>query len=101
MSVRDKINPDFLYYYDQGKCLNAYEVFGSHLVKNEKGENIGCEFALYAPNAKRVQLVGEWNHFIENQQELYCIDENKSSANHRSIFVLLYSNLNPPNLLKL
>lgn len=75
MSVRDKINPDFLYYYDQGKCLNAYEVFGAHLVKNEKGENIACEFALYAPNAKRVQLVGEWNGFNENQQELYCVDE--------------------------
>ena len=75
MSVREKINPEFLYYYDQGKCLNAYEVFGAHLVKNEKGENIACEFALYAPNAKRVQIVGEWNGFQENQQELFCIDE--------------------------
>ena len=75
MSVRDKINPEFLYYYDQGKCLNAYEVFGAHLVKGANFENVGCEFAVYAPNAKRVQLVGEWNGFNENQQELYCVDE--------------------------
>lgn len=75
MSVREKINPEFLYYYDQGKCLNAYEVFGAHLVKDKDFKNVGCEFAVYAPNAKRVQLVGEWNGFNENQQELFCVDE--------------------------
>ena len=75
MLVRDRINKDFLYYFDQGESIDSYKVFGAHLVKNEKGENIACEFALYAPNAKRVQLVGEWNGFNENQQELFCVDE--------------------------
>ena len=75
MRVRDRINKDFLYYFDQGKCLNAYDVFGAHLVKDENGNKIGCEFCLFAPNARRVDLVGEWNGFVENQQELYCIDE--------------------------
>ena len=74
MSVREKIDGNFLYYFDQGLSTNSYEVFGAHLVKDEDGNNIACEFCLYAPNAKRVELVGEWNGFNENQQELYCID---------------------------
>ena len=75
MLVRDRINKDFLYYFDQGESIDSYKVFGAHLVKNEKGENIACEFCLFAPNARRVDLVGEWNNFEENKQELYCIDE--------------------------
>ncbi len=72
--IRDKINPDFLYYFDQGKCLNAYDVFGAHLVKNEKNEVVGCEFCLFAPNARKVDLIAEWNDFQIGRQELYCID---------------------------
>ena len=34
MSVREKINGDFLYYFDQGKVTDAYQVFGAHLVKD-------------------------------------------------------------------
>ena len=75
MAIRERINKDFLYYFDQGLCLDAYKVFGSHLIKDENGKNIACEFCLYAPNAKRVEIVGEWNNFTMNQQELYCIDE--------------------------
>ncbi len=73
--VREKINHDFLYYFDQGKSLNSYDVFGAHLVKNEKNEIIGCEFCLYAPNANRVEIIAEWNNFELGRQELYCVDE--------------------------
>ncbi len=75
MGVREKIDANFLYFFDQGQSYKSYEVFGAHLVKDEKGNNVACEFCLYAPNAKRVQLVGEWNNFEENKHELYCIDE--------------------------
>ena len=75
MGVREKIDANFLYFFDQGQSYKSYEVFGAHLVKDEKGNNVACEFCLYAPNAKRVQLVGEWNNFEENRHELYCIDE--------------------------
>lgn len=74
MSVREKIDSNFLYYFDQGQSYDAYNVFGAHLVKDDNGNNVACEFCLYAPNAKRVQLVGEWNDFKENQHELFCID---------------------------
>ena len=75
MAVRDRIDNNFLYFFDQGECLDAYKVFGAHLVKDDNGNIIACEFCLYAPNASRVELVGEWNGFNENQHELYCIDE--------------------------
>ena len=74
MSIKDKIDGNFMYFFDQGECLDAYNYFGAHLVKNEDGKNIACEFCLYAPNADRVEIVGEWNDFKENQQELFCID---------------------------
>lgn len=63
MSLRDKIDGNFLYYYDQGLSTDSYNIFGAHLVKNEKGEYIACEFTLYAPNARSVEIVGEWNDF--------------------------------------
>lgn len=75
MSVRDMIDGNFLYFFDQGQSLEAYKVFGAHLVKDDSGKNIACEFCLYAPNANRVELVGEWNDFKENQHELFCVDE--------------------------
>lgn len=62
MSIREKIDSNFLYLFDQGKCTNAYEFFGSHLIKKE-GKMVGVEFLLYAPNAKYVDVLGEWNDF--------------------------------------
>ncbi|MBQ9448428.1 MAG: 1,4-alpha-glucan branching protein GlgB [Acholeplasmatales bacterium] len=73
--VRDKIDGNFLYFFDQGECYNAYDIFGAHVVKDAKGNIVGCEFCLFAPNARRVEIVAEWNGFFPNSQELYCIDE--------------------------
>lgn len=74
MAIRDLINKDFLYYFDQGVCYDAYNYFGAHLIKNDKKEIIGCEFLLYAPNATRVEIIGDWNNFERGKHELYCID---------------------------
>ena len=70
MSVREKINGDFLYYFDQGKVTDAYQVFGAHLVKDEYGNMVACEFALYAPNADHIYIIGEWNYYQEGQTEM-------------------------------
>lgn len=45
--------------FHEGHCLDAYKVFGSHFVK-EKGIN-GVRFNVYAPNAKKVFVVGSFN----------------------------------------
>ena len=57
--IRSKIDSTFMYYFDQGKCLEAYNVFGAHLNKDENGNILGCEFCLYAPNANYVAVVGD------------------------------------------
>ena len=36
--VRDKIDGNFLYFFDQGQCYNAYDIFGAHVVKDDKGK---------------------------------------------------------------
>lgn len=61
--VKEKIDSNFLYYFDQGKSFESYQVFGSHLIKDDFGHNIGVEFALYAPNAKCVNILAEFNNF--------------------------------------
>ncbi len=76
MAVREKIDSKFLYFYDQGKSLESYNIFGAHLIKDDNGKNIACEFCLYAPNAKKVEIVGEWNYFTRGEQELFCVDPN-------------------------
>ena len=35
--IRSKIDSTFMYFFDQGKCLEAYKVFGAHLNKDENG----------------------------------------------------------------
>lgn len=72
--IRSKIDSTFMYFFDQGKCLEAYNVFGAHLNKDENGNIIGCEFCLYAPNARRVSVIGEWNNFDQNSNYMENID---------------------------
>ena len=47
---------DFLY----GRLTDAYKYFGAHLKKNENGEE-GVEFVVYAPQAKRINVIGTFN----------------------------------------
>lgn len=69
------LDSTFLYYFDQGKSVEAYKVFGAHLDKAEDGSILGCEFCLYAPNATYVSVVGEWNYFNVGQDKMERIDE--------------------------
>lgn len=54
---------DDLYFFNQGKLYDAYRIFGAHLEKNENGESIGVTFTVYAPHAKEVSVLGEFNHY--------------------------------------
>ncbi len=74
MMVKDMIDSTFLYYFDQGKSLESYNVFGAHLNKDEQGNILGVEFCLYAPNAKSVSVVGEWNYFNKTKDPMKKID---------------------------
>lgn len=45
--------------YLQGASLNGYEVFGAHVTR--EGRKLGVRFTVYAPNATKVMLVGNFN----------------------------------------
>ena len=48
-----------LYLYGEGKHLRIYDKLGSHLVTHQGVQ--GVSFAVWAPNAKRVSVVGTFN----------------------------------------
>ncbi|MBN2540268.1 MAG: 1,4-alpha-glucan branching protein GlgB [Bacilli bacterium] len=50
-----------LYLFNEGKLKEAYKLFGAHLVKNDLGEIEGTFFRVYAPHARIVSLVGDFN----------------------------------------
>lgn len=47
--------------FHEGNCLEMYKVFGAHPTK-EKGKN-GVRFSVYAPNAKKVEVIGSFNNW--------------------------------------
>lgn len=60
-----------LYYMNAGEHTTLYEKMGAHIIK-ERNKIIGTQFRVYAPNAKEVFLVGnfnEWqlNHSMERE----------------------------------
>lgn len=73
--IKEKIDATFLYYFNNGRILDAYKYFGAHIVKDEEGKNIGCEFVLYCPNATNASVVGEWNNFNPKYDLMEKIDD--------------------------
>ena len=46
-----------------GKSFDAYDYFGAHTEKN------GTTFRVYAPNADKVCLIGEFNNWKEEEMQ--------------------------------
>ena len=60
---------DFLVHlFHQGECLEAYKLFGAHEVE-ENGQKGVC-FNVYAPNAKYIFLIGEFNEWNESSHPM-------------------------------
>ncbi len=49
------------YWWGEGTHEHAYRFLGAHLI--ELDGVAGCRFAVWAPNAKRVSVVGDFNHW--------------------------------------
>lgn len=63
------------YLFHQGKNYEAYNIMGSH-IKTEKRKK-GVQFSTWAPNAKEVYVVGDFNNFeISEEFKLSKISEN-------------------------
>ena len=61
-------NKELQSFYD-GYSLHAYNVFGAHFTKN------GVCFRLYAPNARSVRLVGDFNNWNSDATHLKKINK--------------------------
>jgi 1,4-alpha-glucan branching enzyme len=57
-----------IYLFKQGKHYKLYEKLGSHLVEHEGQQ--GVYFAVWAPNANRVNVVGDFNFWNDNEHPL-------------------------------
>lgn len=55
------LTDDELYYFNEGKTLTAYRSLGCHLV--EHNEESVWRFAVWAPNARAISVVGDWNYW--------------------------------------
>ena len=59
--------------FHQGTNCRAYEMLGAHLTE-ENGEK-GVRFTVWAPNAKEVSVVGEFNHWDTRVNKMSRIDD--------------------------
>jgi 1,4-alpha-glucan branching enzyme len=64
-----------LYFFNQGKLYDSYRVFGAHVIKNKKGEITGTEFTVWAPHAKEVNVLGEFNGYQAWVHNLKKVDD--------------------------
>ncbi|MCH5185241.1 MAG: 1,4-alpha-glucan branching protein GlgB [Oscillospiraceae bacterium] len=62
-----------LYLFNEGTNFQSYKLFGAHITEAEKDGTAvkGCRFAVWAPNAKSVSLVGDFNNWNAKERYLY------------------------------
>ena len=51
------------YLFSEGTHKQLYKKFGAHVVQNENGD-LGTYFCVYAPHAKAVSVVGDFNNNV-------------------------------------
>lgn len=61
-----------LYLFQQGTYYNSYEFMGCHLCSVNKVD--GAVFRCFAPNAKTISVVGDFNNWDESDSVMHRID---------------------------
>ncbi|MCL0081353.1 1,4-alpha-glucan branching protein GlgB [Peptococcaceae bacterium] len=67
------LNEYDLYLYHEGTNFRSYWMLGAHLTQRD-GSN-GVRFAVWAPNAREVRVVGDFNHWQGGKHVLEKIDQ--------------------------
>jgi 1,4-alpha-glucan branching enzyme len=67
-----------LYLFNEGKLKEAYKLFGSHIVKDKNNNIVGVDFRVYAPHAKIVSVVGDFNNWdsrtnVMEKEDIYGV----------------------------
>ncbi len=70
-----KVSKEDAYFFTNGKLFDAQRIFGSFLIKNDKGVNVATRFTIYAPNAKHISVIGDFNNWDIFSHPLTKIDD--------------------------
>ena len=62
-----------IYLYNKGENFKSYEVLGAHLRTRDK--KAGVEFTVWAPSAKHVSLVGDFNNWDINDKPMIPVED--------------------------
>ncbi len=62
------LTDDDLYLFNEGSWLRAYEKLGAHVVQS--GDERGVYFAVWAPNARSVSVIGDFNGWTPGRHPL-------------------------------
>ena len=62
--MKSLITEDDLFLFNEGTHYRLYEKLGAHCVKG------GTHFAVWAPNARDVSVIGDWNGWHAGQTKL-------------------------------
>ncbi len=57
-----------LHLFHSGQCVEAYKIFGAKIMELDGVE--GVRFSTYAPNAKRIQVIGDFNNWNGENHEM-------------------------------
>lgn len=60
-----------LYLLNEGRHLRLYQKLGAQLI--DDGTHAGCHFALWAPNAERICVLGDWNDWEPDRSPLQSL----------------------------
>jgi 1,4-alpha-glucan branching enzyme len=62
------LTKDDLYLFNEGRHYRLYQKLGAHTIKHEGVE--GTYFAVWAPNARHVSVIGDFNHWQNDSHSL-------------------------------
>ena len=62
------VTDDDAYLFNEGSHFRLYDKFGAHVVSH--GEKSGIYFAVWAPNAERVSVIGDFNDWQKDSHQL-------------------------------
>jgi len=68
----DWLTADDLHWFNEGSHCHVYRKLGAHLITHE--EVAGTHFAVWAPNAERVSVIGDFNNWQPGQHRLSVHD---------------------------